>query len=353
MVTRAFLLGGSLLALLGTGACALVLGFEDHEPFPEPAGGSAGAAASGGLGGQGGTGGQAGASGGQGGVGAVGGSGGEGGEGGAGTVAVLLIPDAAENSVGMYDPSDGHYLGDFIPPYAGTEPYELLTPHSAVQGPDGLIYLSDQLADAIYRFAGDASFVDLFADASDGLDNVRGIDFRDDELFVSVSPGSVAPFVARFDLNGNRQADFVADSSDPFDVHFLPNGTMLLANIEAPSDVRLYDVNGGSYDALFAIDFPQQLQSLSNGNHLAAGWVQAQEFGIDGTIIRTVAGLDAASGIWGLDSGNWLIVSDDGVQVVNPFSQQVVATQRVGMAFMKIERAQLPPKTLEDALLDR
>ena len=41
-------------------------------------------------------------------------------------------------------------------------------------------------------------------------------------------------------------------------------------------------------------------------------------------------------------SGDWLIASDDGLQVVNPFSQQVVETPRVGPSFMKIERVRLP-----------
>lgn len=318
-------------ALLLQGACAAVLGFEDHEPYPTTATSTTG---SGGGGGSTTTA-----------TGTGGSSGGAGGAGGAAGVDVLLIPDLGEDSVGMYSPEDGTYLGDFIPPGTGTEPYDLESPNCAAQGPDGRIYVSDQVADAIVRFEPDGTFESIFADATDGLDNVRGIDFRDAELFASVSP-STQPFVARFDLEGNRLADFVADSSNPFDLLFLPNRTMLLADIEEPDNVRLYDVDATSYAELFSINFPQQIQPLPNGNFVVAGWSEAHEFEIDGTIVRTITDLDSSSGIYPLDNGQWLLSSDAGVQAINPFSQEVIQTARVGTSFMKIERVtltELPP----------
>jgi hypothetical protein len=45
---------------------------------------------------------------------------------------------------------------------------------NAVQGPNGNILVSDQVADAVFEFTPRGSFVGIFA--SQGLDNIRGID---------------------------------------------------------------------------------------------------------------------------------------------------------------------------------
>lgn len=318
------------LGMLGVslGACALVLGFEDHEPFPTGQGG----ASTGGNGG-----------------GTDPGGGGSGG-GGIDGVDVLLIPESSMDSVGMYDPMDGTYLGDFLPPPTGAEPYELTTPNNAIQGPDGRIYLSDQITDAIVRFEPDGTFESIFASSVTygGIDNVRGMQFRGNELFASVSPGA-AEFndaVARFDIDGNYLGNFVEDSSDPFDVLFTSAGTMMVANIADPDDIRLYDVDGTSYMDLLDINFPQQIQPLADGSYVTAAWTEVTQFTIDGTVVRSIVGLTSCSGVYPLDDGQWLITSDDGVQSINPFSMMVIDTKRVGTAFRKIERVTLPLETV-------
>ncbi len=312
--------------LLGGGGCALVLGFEDHEPYPSDGGG--GDAPVGGMGG---------APGGEGGTAGDGGMGGLGGEPG---VAVLLIPDRSEDSVGIYDITDGTYIRDFVPPLDGSEPFSFGTPNGVAQGPDGRIFVSDQLEDHIVAFQPDGTFDRIFADQSDGLDNVRGIDFRDGQLFASVSP-SAGAFVARFDEVGNRLADFVSDASDPFDILFLPGGTMMMADITTPDNVRIYDVDASSFSVLTTIEFPQQIQPLDNGNYIAAGWTEAIEFEADGDVVRTLT-ISTGRGIYPLEGGNWLISSDDGVQAINPFSEEIVQNARVGSGFTKIERVVLP-----------
>ena len=235
-----------LLVTLVLSGCSLVLGFEDKEPFPDDGGGSGGiggAVTTGGATTQGG--------------GGTAGDGGMGGVGGEPGLQVLLIPDRGEDSIGMYDPMDGTYIDDFVPPLTGAEPFTFTSASSAVQGPDGRIYVSDQLEDHIVRFEADGTFESIFADASDGLDNLRGIDFRDNQLYVSVSPAGGA-FVARFNLGGNRLANFIADTSDPFDILFLPGGTLMMADITEPDNVRLYDVDASSFTELAIIDFPSR-----------------------------------------------------------------------------------------------
>lgn len=319
---------------LTTAACGLVLGFEDHEPFPDDGGG-------GNTGGSG--------PGGAGGAGAMGG-------GGAGPsgIDVLLITDPSSDSVGVYDPMDGTYLGDFVPPPTGAEPYELGTPNNAIQGPDGRIYVSDQIRDVVLRFEADGTFESIWADTITypGLDNVRGMQFRGEQLFVSVSPGSSTEqpkAVALFDIDGNYLGNFVETTTgafNPFDVLFTAAGTMLMANIQDPDDIRLYDVDGSSFEELIDINFPQQIQPLADGTYVVAAWTEVTQFTIDGTVVRSLTDLSSCSGVFPLDDGQWLITSNDGVQSINPFSMQVIDTKRVGSSFLKIERVTLPEETV-------
>jgi hypothetical protein len=116
---------------------------------------------------------------------------------------------------------------------------------------------------------------------------------------------------------------------------------MMLANIAAPDDVRVYDVNGGTGSSVVPIDFPQQIALLPQGTFAVAGWTQLLEVRMDGSIVRTLA-IDIGRGVHPLDSGNWLVTSDGGVEVVEPISEQLLQTIRVGTGFTKIERVTLP-----------
>jgi len=304
-------------------SCAAILGFEDHELLPDGEGGV------GGVGGDGGV--------------AGGGNGGSaGGAAGAGAgVEVLLIPDRSSDSIGIYDVMTGTYLGDFVPPQTGSEPYEMQSANIAAQGPDGRVYVADQLADAIFLFARDGSYEGVFADDGDGLNNVRGVDFRDDEVFACVSPTTSTAFVARFDAFGSPLMNFVEDMTSAFDIFFLDNGTMLLANTNDPDTVRLYDVNGGTGADVLTINFPQQLQMLTETTFVVAAWSELAEARLDGTLLRSIT-IDQGRGVHPLGNGLWLLSSNDGVQVIDPVAQSVVQTMRVGTGFSKIERAILP-----------
>jgi hypothetical protein len=222
------------------------------------------------------------------------------------TAQFLLIPDSTADVVGMYDPFDGSYLGDLI---TGFDQFS--TPINAVAGPDGLIYVSDQVADSVFRFDMDGNFVDVFADAGDGLNNVRGIDFRGDELFVT----SGDDYVARFAADGTRLTDFINDGTDPFDIYFLDDGRALLADIQGTTDnVRLYNSDGSLSGELFSINFPEQINGLSNGNYVNASFSgdTVTEFDLDGTVVNQWV-FDGGRGVHELGNGNLLVTSGAGV----------------------------------------
>jgi len=218
-----------------------------------------------------------------------------------GRIEFLLIPDSTADVVGMYDSYDGTYLGDLI---IGSGLFS--TPMNAILGPDGNIYVSDQVADSVFVFDTAGNYLYTYADASDGLNNIRGIDFFGGHLFVT----SGDDYVAEFDGPHSRLPDFINDGSDPFDILFLNDGSSLVADIQGLTDnVRLYNPDGTLNYELFSVSFPEQIQvdSVLPGAYLNAAFSDGiiTDFELDGTIIQTTP-LSSGRGIYRLGNGNLL-----------------------------------------------
>jgi hypothetical protein len=237
----------------------------------------------------------------------------------------LLIPDSLADTVGMYDPYDGAYHGDLI---IGGDMFS--TPVNAVPGPGGYIYVSDQVADTVFRFNMDGSFFDVYADGTDGLNNIRGIDFRDGHVFVTSGDDYVAEFAGPHNKIGN----FIEDGSDPFDILFLDDGRSLLADIQGTTDnVRLYDVDGTLLYEVFSVSFPEQIQfdSLSPGAFLNAAFSPdlVTDFDLDGTIWQQTP-WDSGRGVYRLGNGNLLLTNGDGVFEVEPGTGNIIEQEKDG-----------------------
>lgn len=255
--------------------------------------------------------------------------------------AVLLIPDSATDSVGMYAPLDGSYLGDLLvdsDPGAGGN---LDTPINSIVGPDGYVYVSDQLKDAVLRFDQFGKFVDVFCDASDGLDNVRGIQFFGDELLVCYSSTS-APAdrgVARFAPNGVRQPNLINGEVDPFDV-FAFGADILIADIASNAVIR-YNAQGIPIAPLFSIAFPEQTTFRSSTGrflNIAHNGNRITEFDLAGTITASVEISALGRGIAELDNGNLLMTNTNGVRELDPVTGATIRVVRPGTGFRYIER---------------
>jgi DNA-binding beta-propeller fold protein YncE len=223
----------------------------------------------------------------------------------------LLIPESSNDTVGMYDPYDGTYLGDLID---GADLFT--TPINALLGPDGYIYVTDQVADSVFRFDTDGNYVDTFVS---GYNNIRGADFYGDHLFVT----SGDDYVAEFDAAGNFVGNFIQDGSDPFDIYFLDDGRSLLANIQGTDDdVRLYEADGMSHSSLFSIAFPEQIQYMpSTGHYLNISFSDSvvSEFDLDGAIYNQWA-FPGGRGVYELGNGDLLLTSGNGVFSLDPSS---------------------------------
>lgn len=233
---------------------------------------------------------------------------------------VLLIPESTNDTVGIYSAADGSYLGDLIGPQAS-----LATPISAVQGPDGNIYVSDQIGDDISVFSPTGELLRVFPDPVDGniLNNVRGITFRDDELFATVASGANAGAIARFDPNtGAFLGNFVEPGdpslTSPFDIFFMDDGNALISDITG-DNIGLFDANGVFIrDVLLNTPFPEQIEQLDNGNLIYADFTlgTVSEFDLSGNIISE-CNLGGARGVHGLGNGQVLATNGSGVTSID------------------------------------
>ncbi len=240
-------------------------------------------------------------------------------------VMILMVPESTGDVVGMYDPYDGTYLGDMITDNPGFS-----TPINAIQGPDANIYVSDQVADAVFVFDPMGTYLYTYADASDGLDNVRGIAFRDGELFVTLGSGPVA----RFNGPHSRMPDFINDGSDPFDIYFLPNGEALLADIAGTTDnVRLYDAAGNFQHVIFNVNFPEQIidDPVAPGAFLNASFSAnvISDFDLDGTVWSALP-FSSGRGVYRLGNGNLLATNGSGTHELDAATGVIVETQHGG-----------------------
>lgn len=247
---------------------------------------------------------------------------------------VLLIPESIADTIGMYDPFDGTYLGDLI---AGSP--HLGTPINAVAGPDGNVYVSDQTANAVFVFSSSGSYLFTYADWNDGLYNIRGIDFRDGHLFVT----SGDDYVAEFDAPHSRLDDFINDGSDPFDILFLPDGRALLSDIQGYDDnVRLYNANGTLDREFFDVTFPEQLvrDTLTPGLFLNAAYTGrvASDFDLGGTVHQSIPLGASSRGIFRLWNGNLLVTDSYGVWEIDEETGDVIDQKNSG-SFRFIELA--------------
>lgn len=242
----------------------------------------------------------------------------------------LMIPESSNDTVGLYDAECGAYVGDIIV----NDPmlFSLSTPINAVLGPDGNIYLSDQISDAVFQFDRDGNFLGIFAEM--GLDNIRGIDFVPSSGNLLVSDNN---YVAQFAPDGTPLPNFI-DPVDAFDVVTLPDDRVLVNDISI-DEVRLYETDGITFAVVVPnLSFPEQTTQLENGNYAVIDFTDdtITEFDLAGTIIQTYAVQDQGRGVHSLTNGNIIYTNNAGVWVLDPVSG--VSTQiRDGISARFIE----------------
>lgn len=232
----------------------------------------------------------------------------------------------------MYDPYYGTYMGDLIVDSPGGTPYDLQTPINAMQVPgESIILLSDQISDAVYAFDNEGNY--LYTAAQTGLNNIRGIDVRNDTLFVTSGDDYIAMFSGPDAFAGY----YVQDGSDPFDILFVDevtSGSAIVSDIAGSTDnVRHYDADGTLLGELFSVNFPEQVQvDTANPGHyfaIAFSGNTITQFLIDGTIVSTIP-FDGGRGVYRLGNGNLLATNGTGVHEINPSTGAIIETKFSG-----------------------
>ncbi len=246
---------------------------------------------------------------------------------------VLLIPESSNQTVGMYCPQEGTYLGDFITNFASFG-----TPFHALQGPDNNIYISDQSAPGVFVFDQNGEFMMVYADASDGVSNIRGIDFWGSNLFLS----SGSNYVAEFDGPHSRLPNFIEDGSNPFDIYFLPDGRSLMADIQS-NRISLYNDEGVFLESLFSISFPEQInQMVSSTDYLNASFTSnvITRFNLD-EVVSSIP-FTSGRGVYELGNGNWIATNSNGVFELDPETGNIINTLRSGVSARYIDLVDIP-----------
>ena len=245
---------------------------------------------------------------------------------------VLLIPESTNDTVGMYDPYDGTYLGDLI---NGSGVLSL--PINAILGPDGNIYVSDQSNDGVFVFDTNGTYLYTYCDSTDGLDNVRGIHFLGGDLLVTTYYGEIA----RFTGPHTRIADFYYDgSSSLWDVTFLATGEALVSN-SSLDEVSLHSATGAYLSTVIPATFPEQF--IEDPDLPGAFLVNAftdktvYDFESNGTLVSSTYHGASGRGVYRLGNGNLLITSGLGVEEIDPVTGAVIQTENGGVSARFIE----------------
>lgn len=214
----------------------------------------------------------------------------------------ILAADSGGDRIVKLDAFDGSIVDpDFITDAGDPNTYDLNLP-KGIAVANNQIWVSDQNADAVFRFDLNGNYVGK----TTGLDNVRGLNQVGNEVWVT-SDGSAASGTAdtvfRIGYDGTINSTFTVTGGSGFDVVQRGN-EVLIAEIDT-DDINRYDLNGnflGTFvdsDGIASFDFPQQM--LSEGGDLF------------------VAGFSFPTGIFRFDSngnqtGSWNISGDLGMR---------------------------------------
>jgi hypothetical protein len=258
---------------------------------------------------------------------------------------VLLIPNTTSDYVGIYDPYDGTFLGIFV---SGTEYF--FTTVNATQGPDGNIYVSDQIQDAVHMFDRQGNYLGDYANSSDGLDNIRGIEFRDDgHLFIC----TYAQGILEFSAPHTQVGVFIPTNQSQWDIKFLDDGTALVSS-SGTNNVIHYNADGSPGSTLYYTRFPEQINpdiadftSYLNTSMTADS---VRDFNTDGSI-NEVTILDGSRGVFRLGNGNLLITNSTGVYEVEPGTNHIIETENTDGNYF-IELCTYTPQGNDPAEID-
>ncbi len=259
---------------------------------------------------------------------------------------VLLVPNSSTDNVWAFSPIDGSLIDDdFIP-----DNDVLATPTTAIDSGRGTILVSDQISDGVFEYNYDGSYVGIFADATNGLDNVRGITVYQDQLYVANqgNNGGLGGTVQRFDMDGSNQTTWASDIESPWWIEFRTSD-VLISN-SGTDTVDSFTLAGVANAPLVTdINFPREIFQLGNGNLLVAGFSvpsAVYEYDSAGSLVNQFADGLGPRGVWLLENGNYLFTGGTRVATIDPTSGAVTeVVNATGNSFQHISFSPVPEPT--------
>jgi hypothetical protein len=239
--------------------------------------------------------------------------------------AQLLIPDSGADRIMMFSHVDGSLIdANWITNSGGG--WNFITPKEAIQV-GNQIWISDQVADAVYRFDFNRNYlgsITAHASGSGNLDNLRGMGWDGNHVYVTTFHSTTAlRGMAVYDMAGNP-VSFFQNGGSFFDAVPMASGELLVSN-STGGVVQRYLPDGtllGNFASGFST--PQQVALNDDGSILVVGSLgTAAQRGVyhydaDGSLIRFIAtqpalGTTAIRGAHILENGEYLIAAGNGV----------------------------------------
>lgn len=263
----------------------------------------------------------------------------------------LLLPDSGNDRVLLLNPLNGAIVNSsFI-----SDPTRFSTIIAAIHdAQNGRILVSDQVADAVFAYDMNGNFIETLVDASDGLDNIRGIAYRNNQLYVTVggNTGGLVDTIQRFDSDGSNRVTWASTAvASPFDILFRQNDALVSA-INS-DNIERYDLSGNhldtfhNSDGVSGIDFPQQIFEDANGDIWVSGFsppAGLYRYSSTGTQLQYEdAGL-ALRGVFRLGNGNLLVTGGTRLDVYDPNTDSFTTlVNEAGASFRFLHLADFTP----------
>ena len=226
---------------------------------------------------------------------------------GAAQAQYLFVVDSGNDAIAIHRASDGALVtASFIDMAAATGDLAR-TPIEALEV-NGEIWVSDRVADTIWRFSQSGSLLGQVGSAGD-FNNIRGMELVGSTLYVA--QGSASDNFGESILTVDTNTATVTGSflgRDAADVSYWDiasvNGELWVTNSDTGNDgIDRYATDGSFLGTLFVsdgvtgLDFGQQINLSADGMSVLVGGFSppagVYEFLLDGTDLGIVAGMDA------------------------------------------------------------
>ncbi|MEM9800726.1 MAG: hypothetical protein AAGA20_10410 [Planctomycetota bacterium] len=240
----------------------------------------------------------------------------------------LLIPESSNDAIMQFDATTGALINATFIDLATVTAGAASTPIEAIFADNGEIWVTDQVADTVFRLSADGTT--LLGTSTTPLDNMRGgAAFGANVLVTNSGSNNGAPDDALVELDPMGGLVGSAAVGDPFDAEpFTFNGTpgFLVSDISNEdlvfvdgSDLSVQTVFHDS-DGVTGIDFPEQVHISATGRIWAAGFSTPSgiyEYDSMGNQIQYIdtsaLGFGGLRGIFELPSGDLLFTNGAGV----------------------------------------